>query len=321
MESMRICVFGGTGFIGGRLVSQLLDAGHRVRLAARHPSESHALTTGFGRRLKSSRVDILDMDSVQRATRHSDIVINLVGAVSLPSRQAYFNLHERGARHVAEGAHASGASRLVHISALGISATAPSAADRSKAAGEVGVRSVFPEAILLRPSLVYGAGDHFLTQIDRFSRGSPVLPLIGADTRVQPVQVDDLVEGLVRLVHDPGQEGKIFQAVGPSVYALRTVVEMFLASRQRRRLVVGVPHGLARVLGLLLGCLPNPPLSRDLAELMRTDKIAEPGLPRLEGLGVRPCSLSSWLAEAEGRKAFRQQDSGGKSPGMGDKPR
>lgn len=293
---MRIVVFGGTGFIGRRLVSALLDKGHRVRVAARHPAghlDPAAPNAGW---LEAVRSDILDADEVERAVRDRELAINLVGAVTLPSRKAYHDLHERGARNVAVAVHA-GAARLVHVSALGIAPDAPSAADRSKAAGEREVRAALPKAILVRPSLVYGEHDHFVSQIDRMSRVSPVIPLLGAETRVQPVHVDDLVEGLIGLAGNPDKDGKIIQAAGPRVYALRKVVELFLETRRRTRLIVPVPHAAASALGRLAEYLPRAPVNREMARLMRTDKIAEPGLPGLEELGVEPRSLERWLID------------------------
>lgn len=296
MEAMRITVVGATGFIGRQLVGRLLKTGHWVKAVARHPEAGLAAGSPTPERLKAVTADILDHRAVSRALLHSDLVINLVGAVLLPNLRAYFDLHERGARNIAEAAYTSGTARLVHISALGITDDAPSAADRSKAAGETAVRSAFPAATLVRPSLVFGEHDHFLSQIDRMSRFSPVIPLLGAATRVQPVHVDDFVEGLARIVECPGCDGQTYAFAGPRVYTLRQVVELLLAARGRRRLVMPLPHGAAMAAARLLELLPKAPLNRELVELMRTDKIAPPGIAGLGSLGVTPRALDKWLA-------------------------
>jgi NADH dehydrogenase len=234
--------------------------------------------------------------------RARDTVINLVGAVHQPSPRAYFALHETGARRIAEAASAARAGRLIHVSALGVADDAPAAADRSKAAGERAVRAAFPGAVVLRPSLVFAEDDHFLARIAAMSRRSPVIPLIGAATRVQPVHVEDMVEGVARLLENAADEAApLYQIAGPKVYALQGLVRDVLDGLGRRRLVLPLPYAVALPLGRLLGLFPNAPFNRDQVYLMMTDKVAVAGLPGLEALGVRPRSLQNWLEAPGGR--------------------
>lgn len=239
MDAMRITVFGGSGFLGRTLVRRLLRAGHVVRVVARHPQTRLLADPEARGRREAMAVDIADAAAVRRAAQGADAVFNLVGAVFLPTGQAYFELHEHGAGTVATAAQEASTRRLVHISALGASADAPSAADRSKAAGEVAVRWTYPEATVVRPSLLFGADDHFFTQIEAISRLSPVLPLVGADTRIQPLHVADLADALLHVVEHPGTAGRTYEAGGPRVYALQEAVQRFLNARGRSRLCAG----------------------------------------------------------------------------------
>lgn len=294
MGPLRTTIVGGTGFLGRRLADRLLHAGHRVRVIARHGAAGLGSSPGRPR-LEGVRADVLEPESLGPAVATAEVVFNLVGAVSLPSTEAYFDLHEHGARNVAQAARDAGAARLIHISALGVDPGAPSAADRSKAAGEAAVRAVFPQATLVRPSLLFGEGDHFFSRIEAISRRSPVLPLIGADTGIQPLHVDDLAEALLRMAERPDTAGLIYEAGGPRVYRLRAAVELLLRSLGRSRLLLPVSLGTATRLASLVDWLPNPPLTQELVDLMRTDKIVAPGALGLADLGVWPRSLESWL--------------------------
>jgi NADH dehydrogenase len=245
--------------------------------------------------VRALSADILSCDGLAEAVHGTNAVINLVGAVSLPDPQAYFALHEEGARNIALAARAAGVGCLVHISALGVALDAPSAADRSKAAGERAVREVFPEAIIVRPSLVYGAQDHYLQQMEAISRYSPVIPLIGADTRFQPVYAGDLTEALARLLVAPECTGNTYQIGGPEIYTQRRLVQTLLQSWGRRRLVTPLPYAIAFPLGRLLGRLPHAPINRQMVALMLTDKVVDPEALGLKELGISPRSLRDWI--------------------------
>src|SRR5688500_5875138 len=181
----HVTVFGGAGFIGRHLVERLARAGASVRIAARHP-----LTTAEPPRLARIQyvaADIRDASAVEAAIQGADTVINLVGILSQAQRQTFTAIHENGARRVAASAKHLGVRQLVHVSALGASRTAPALADRSKAAGEEAVRAAFPEATIVRPSLVFGSDDHFFNGFATRARRLPALPLIGGgQTRFQP---------------------------------------------------------------------------------------------------------------------------------------
>jgi uncharacterized protein YbjT (DUF2867 family) len=288
----HVTVFGGSGFIGRHLVEHLARAGASVRIAARHP-----LTTAEPPRLsRIQRVeaDILDDAAVQAAIQGADTVINLVGILSQAQRQTFAAVHEDGARRVAAGARRLGVRQLVHVSALGASPTAPALADRSKATGEEAVRTAFPDATIVKPSLVYGPDDHFFNGFAALARRLPALPLIGGgQTRFQPVYIEDVVAGFGTILASPASRGTTYEFGGPRVYTFKELIEFVCATISVRLLLVPLPFWAAEVLGGLLQVFPNAPLTRDQVRLLRTDKVVSGSEPTLADLGIETKALEA----------------------------
>src|SRR6266446_2982713 len=198
-----ITVFGGTGFIGRHLVPLLLRSGATVRLAVRHPGRVQ-MTTEPAQAPELIQADVLDDLAVGAAIAGADAVVNLIGILTETTTQTYRAIHVEGTRRVALAAQRHGVMRLIHISALGASATSPAISDQTKAEGEQAVRAVFPQATIVRPSLTFGENDHFFNRFAAMIRGSPVLPLIGGGTtKFQPVFVGDMAAGLLELLKRP----------------------------------------------------------------------------------------------------------------------
>lgn len=296
---MRIVVFGGSGFIGRHLVARLARDGHAVRIASRHGGGP----SGAG--IEHVRADILDARSVGSAVAGAEAVVNLVGALTESGRQGYVALHEEGARRVAAAARETGAERLVHFSALGASAAAPSLADRSKANGEAAVRGAHPGATIVRPSLVFGEDDHFFNGIARMARRLPLIPLIGGGaTLFQPVAVEDVAAGCAALIEKPPGEGEVYEFGGPEVWNLEALIRFACRQVGARPWLMSLPFGAAEALGFVLQVLPKPPLTREQARLLRTDKVVSRGALQLPDLGVTPRDLrapvSGYLAKLRG---------------------
>src|SRR6266446_9114512 len=198
-----ITVFGGTGFIGRHLVPLLLRSGATVRLAVRHPGRVQ-MTTEPVHAPQIIQADVLNDIAVGDAIAGTDAVVNLVGILTETATQTYRAVHVEGARRVALAAQRHGVMRLIHISALGASLTSPAISDRTKAEGEQAVRTVFPQATIVRPSLTFGDDDHFFSRFAAMIRSSPVMPLIGGGTtRLQPIFVHDMIAGLLELLKRP----------------------------------------------------------------------------------------------------------------------
>ena len=186
--------------------------------------------------------------------------------------------------------------RLIYTSTLGASSISPAASDRTKAEGELAVRDVFPQAIIVRPSLVFGEDDHFFSQFAAMIRSSPVLPLIGGGTtKFQPVFVDDMTAGLLDLLERSDTVGRTYEFGGPQVYSFKALLELLMSALSMQRLFIPIPFTLAEMQARLLELLPNPPLTRDQVRLLQTDKVVSGAEPTLGDLGVQPRPLRSFL--------------------------
>ena len=292
----RITVFGGTGFIGRHLVSLLLRSGATVRVAVRHP-DRFQVATEAARAPELIQADVLDDIAVSGAIAGADAVINLVGMLTETAQQSYRAIHVGGARRVALAAHRHGAMRMIHISALGASPTSAAISDQTKAEGERAVVAVFPQATIVRPSLVFGEDDHFFTRFAAMIRSSPVLPLIGGGTtKFQPVFVDDIAAGLLELLKRPQTTGKTYEFAGTRVYSFKVLLELLLSALNRQCVLIPIPFALAEMQAGLLELLPNPPLTRDQVRLLKTDKVVGEVEPTLGDLCIQPWPLEEFLA-------------------------
>src|SRR5216683_2559406 len=291
-----ITVFGGTGFIGRHLVPLLVRSGETVSLAVRHPGRVK-MTTVSGQPPEIIQADVLDDVAVGTAIAGADAVVNLVGILTETARQTYRAIHVEGARRVALAAQRHGVMRVIHISALGASPTSPAISDQTKAEGEQAVREVFPQATIVRPSLVFGEDDHFFSRFTAMIRSSPALPLIGGGmTKFQPVFVDAMTAGLLELLKRPETAGKTYEFGGPQVYSFKVLLELLLTALNRQRVLIPIPFTLAEMQAGLLELLPNPTLTRDQVRLLNTDKVISGVEPTLGDLGVQTWPLEEFLA-------------------------
>ena len=303
-SSQVITVFGGSGFLGRYVVGALVKRGYRVRVAVRRPGLANFLqVVGSVGQIHSVQANLRYPESVARAAEGADGVVNLVGILGARGRQTFDALQANGPRLVAE-ATPRGAS-LVHVSALGADPNSPSLYARSKAHGEEAVLRVRPDAVIYRPSVIFGPGDSFFNRFASLARALPVLPLAGADTRFQPVYAADVSEAVARAV-EGRVPGGIYELGGPEVKTLREIVDMVLAVTERRRLVLSLPPRLARVQAwgleladlLTLGLLPNElRLTRDQVALLETDNVVS-DLARtegrtLDGIGIAPTAMEA----------------------------
>lgn len=296
-SSKLVTIFGGSGFMGRHIVRALANEGWRVRVAVRRPNTAHFLRP-MGRvgQVQLLKTNVLDEAAVDMAVRGADAVINLVGILSQTGSQRFEALHTQAAERIAKAAAAHGAAHVLHVSALGASADSPSAYARSKAQGEARVREAFPAATIFRPSILFGPEDDFFNRFAWLARLSPALPLIGGGhTRFQPVYVGDVARAALNALSDPSTAGKTYELGGPEIITMKQVMQLVLKETHRRRLLLPVPFGLARIQGAVLGLLPKPLLTLDQVRLLQSDNVVSEGALTLRDLGIVPEAVEAIL--------------------------
>ena len=288
-------VFGGSGFIGRYVVRNLAHEGWLVRAAVRRPDEALFLkTSGAIGQITPVAANIRDRASVARAVAGADAVINLVGILHESGRQRFKAVQAEGARMIAEEAAKAGARHLVHISAIGADPNSPSAYARTKAEGETAVRQAFPNATILRPSIVFGPEDGFFNRFAQMAMLSPALPLIGGGrTRFQPVYVGDVADAVMKVIQYPDAAGKTYELAGPKAYTFAELMRLMLRETGRKRLLVPVPFPIASMMGAVMQCLPSPPLTADQVRLLKRDNVPSPGSAGLADLGITPTAVEA----------------------------
>ena len=295
-----VTVFGGSGFLGRHVVRALAKRGYRVRVAVRNPNlAGHLQPLGNVGQIQAVQANLRVRWSVDRAVQGADHVVNLVGILFESGRQSFDAVQDFGARAVAEAARAEGAT-LAHVSAIGSGKESPADYARTKARGEQAVLETMPDAVIFRPSIMFGPEDGFFNRFAAMARLSPALPLIGGGhTKFQPVYVADVAEAIARSVEGKVEGGRIYELGGPETMTFKQCMEKMLEVIERKRMLVSVPWGMARLQGSLLGLLPNPLLTRDQVEMLRTDNVvsqaAEQEGRTFEALGIKPQAMDAIL--------------------------
>ena len=291
---MLVTVFGGGGFIGRHIVQRLAAAGHSIRIAGRDTERAARLCTmgGVGQ-ITPVAASITDEASSARAVAGADIVINLVGILFESRAGDFQRIQAEGAGRVARLAASAGAKQFLHLSAIGADAASPSLYAQTKAAGEAAVLSAFPGAIILRPSVVFGAEDQFFNRFAGLAALLPFMPVVAGETRFQPVYVGDVADAAMAALADPAAAGKVFELGGPRVMSMRQVLRYILDVTGRRRPMIALPEGLVRLQARLGELLPTPPLTRDQLILLGKDNVVSPNALGFQALGIEPKAVEA----------------------------
>lgn len=295
-----VTVFGGSGFVGRHVVRALARRGYRIRVAVRRPDLAGFLQPigGVGQ-ISFVQANLRYRQSVDRAAAGSDHVVNCVGILAESGRNTFDALQDFGARAVAEAARSAGAT-LTHVSAIGANPNSPSAYASSKGRGETAVLKAVPDAVIFRPSVVFGPEDDFFNKFAAMARMAPALPLIGGGhTKFQPVYVADVAEAIARSVDGVIARGRVYELGGPEVLTFRQCLETMLRIVGRERPLVTLPFTIASLIGSIASLIPfvKPPITADQVTLLRSDNIVSEAASAegrtLEGLGIQPALIEA----------------------------
>src|SRR5882724_3585772 len=294
-----VTVFGGSGFLGRSVVRALCKRDYRIRVAVRRPElAGHLQPAGKVGQIHAVQANLRYPASVEAAMRGCHVAINLVGILAESGAQTFEAVQGGGAGVVAKAASAAGA-RTVHVSAIGADENSPSQYARAKAAGEKAVLSAAASATILRPSVIFGPEDQFTNRFASLARISPVLPLIGGGlTKMQPVYVGDVATAVADAVDGKTRAGATYELGGPEVLTMREIMEIILAITERKRMLISLPFGLARLQAMFLQFAPGPlKLTPDQVAMLQSDNVVSDAAKAagltLEGLGITPDSLEA----------------------------
>jgi uncharacterized protein YbjT (DUF2867 family) len=283
-------VFGGSGFIGRHVVQRLAREDYVVRVCTHDPMGAQGMhTMGRVGQIAGLAADVTDEAGVARAVEGASLVVNTVGIL----HGNFAAIQAEGPGRIGRLAAAAGVERVVHISALGADPSSPSAYARTKAEGEAELLAAFPKATILRPSIVFGEGDHFFNRFAQMAMILPFMPVIHGETKFQPVYVGDVAQAIMTALADPATEGKIYELGGPKVWTFRELMAFVVKETGRNRRLVNIPAGLAAFQARIGELLPNPPLTRDQLLLLQKDNVVASGALTLSDLGISPAAVEA----------------------------
>ncbi|MEL6747166.1 MAG: NAD-dependent epimerase/dehydratase family protein [Pseudomonadota bacterium] len=287
-----ITIFGGSGFLGRHMVRALAGAGYRVKAAVRRPDlAGHLQPMGFPGQVQAVQANLRYPQTVAKAIEGADGVINLVGLLDQSGKQRFDTVHVDGARAVAAAAAQAGVKAFTQVSAIGADPASDAQYAKTKAQGEQAILEAFPEAVILRPSIVFGPEDEFFNRFAAMARFSPALPLIGGGkTLFQPVYVGDVAEAAHAAMTGQARAGTIYELGGPEIFSFRALLERMLDYIERDRMLVSLPFWLAKLQATLVSPLPNRPITVDQVKMLKHDNVVSAAAVAegrtLAGLGV-----------------------------------
>lgn len=295
-----VTIFGGSGFVGRYIAQRMARQGWRVRVAVRRPNEAHFVRP-YGRvgQVEPVLCNIRNDESVRQVTQGADAVVNCVGTFDARGKNNFDAVQHEGAARIARIAAAEGITRVVHLSAIGADVDGNSLYAKSKGRGEAAILDAVPDAVILRPSVIFGPEDQFFNRFAGMARMSPVIPLVGADTKFQPVYVDDVAHAVEMALLGTAEPG-IYELGGPDVNTFRELVQQMLSTIRRRRLTLALPFWLGTLMGyatgavsFLTGGLAPQPITVDQVRSLRQDNVVGEGAKTFADLGITPTATEA----------------------------
>jgi NADH dehydrogenase len=291
-----VTVFGGTGFLGRRVVRQLRRQGFGVRVASRHADRSQPMFDDL--QLRLIKADVHDERSVADALAGAYGAVNAVSLYVEHGQETFHSVHVESARRVAIQAQRAGVERMVHVSGIGADARSQSLYIRKRAEGELGVRAAFADALLIRPAVMFGPDDAFLSTIIKLLKRLPIYPMFGRGrTRLQPAYVEDVAVAVVMALQPTLARPITFECGGPRVYSYEELLRVVAHEVDIRPIFIPIPFAAWHALAFIAESLPSPPITRNQVELMQVDNVLSPHIPGFADLGISPHSIEEILQE------------------------
>lgn len=295
MAQQLVTIFGGAGFVGTTLVEHLARTGVRIRVAVRRPNSAmHVKPLGDIGQIQVMQANLRDEASVRAAVQGADAVINLAGILFESGAQKFKAVHTQGAETVARVCAEFGVKKLVHMSALGADEASPSFYAQSKALGEKAVMETFLDATIIRPSVIFGAGDGLFNRFAQIA-SLPIVPVFSGDTKFQPVYVGDVVKVIVKALSDKNMQGETYELGGADTYSLREMMKLAAQEAMQKPFFIDVPGFIAPMKAFCFGLLPNPVITLDQLRMLQMDNVVSQEAQGLSDLGIAPTLLESIL--------------------------
>ncbi|MCR4304326.1 MAG: complex I NDUFA9 subunit family protein [Gallionella sp.] len=285
MALRSVCILGGTGFVGRHIARLLCAQGWSVRIPTRNAEKARQMLSPLP--VEIVRADVHDAAQLAGLFAGMDAVINLVGILHEQRGQTFQRAHVELPRKVINAARTAGVQRLLHMSALNAATDGPSAYLRSKGEAEIAVQTSGLQTTVFRPSVIFGAGDNFLTLFAKLAKWAPLLPLARADAKFQPVWVEDVAQAFLHSLNDATSIGQRYDLCGPRVYRLRELVSYAAACRGRHPLIVPLPDAVAYLQASVMEWLPVKLMTRDNFHSMQQDNVCDCEFP----FGITPAGI------------------------------
>jgi NADH dehydrogenase len=283
-------VFGGTGMLGRSMLKKIGSKFEKVRVATRDPAKAQSALAGIEGNFEFVTARVDDYAQVEAACEGAGTVVNMVGILFETSDQHFFKIQFEGAKHVAHAAAVQGVANLVHVSAIGATDPSESKYAQTKAWGEGAVRTRFPSATIIRPSVVFGPEDAFFNKFSNFPL--PIIPLVGGGhTKFQPVYVEDVTDAIAKCATSEAGNGKSFDLGGPDVFSFKELMGKIAEITGKSKPTMPIPFGVAETQGWFMELMPTPMVTADQVKMLKNDNVVAEGAPSFKDLGITPKSV------------------------------